>query len=660
MLDGRGTADSHQTGYRSDIDGLRAVAVLSVIAYHLFNKTLPGGFLGVDIFFVISGYLITNVIWREAIHKNFSIARFYERRVRRIMPAVLTVLIAASLAAIAVLLPMDLKGYAKSVFASLGFVANIYFWRDTNYFAQLAEEKPLLHVWSLGVEEQFYIIFPLFVVLCVRWRRSVLLPLTAVLVLLSLAANIFAVRIGGGLPAFYLLPTRAWEIGAGALLALAPATKITNPWLRHGIGAAASALLLIGLCLRGNQQPALGGVIPPALWAVAGTTMAIYLGKAGGSWFTRFLSMPVLVWIGLISYSLYLWHWPILVLTRYYLVRTNLSLVETAIVVALMFALAWGSWDYIERPFRNRTMPIGRVLAWVGCGCLVVALGAAAILVGKGFPSRFNVEAARINAAVGTGYRCNMNEYIPFGGSRGCLMSMPSRDPKDASVALIGNSHAQMYAPLVTDILRQNHRGGILVPLNSCLPMPDFNESSTCMNLAAKNLDAVEKLPRIRVVILAMTWGPFQAMYTPARPVPDESKAKFFAEGLDRLIESLEQHGKTVVLVGPVSIPGYDSASIVGRQLGFGHKVVEPLFSPESTFMAKQGDTIAHFASRNDIIFVRPDRIQCQQGRCDYFRGGSSLFADSNHIAEAALPLFRPVFQPALQRAFLITSQSKL
>src|ERR1035438_687802 len=184
MRDGRGSADSHQTGYRSDIDGLRAVAVLSVIAYHLSPGILPGGYLGVDIFFVLSGYLITNVIWREALNRKFSIVRFYERRIRRILPALVVLLIVVSACAAALLLPIDLKGFAKSVFATLTFVANIYFWRDTDYFAQLAEEKPLLHVWSLGVEEQFYIIFPLLVVLCVRWRRSALFPITYAFVLL--------------------------------------------------------------------------------------------------------------------------------------------------------------------------------------------------------------------------------------------------------------------------------------------------------------------------------------------------------------------------------------------------------------------------------------------------------------------------------------------
>jgi peptidoglycan/LPS O-acetylase OafA/YrhL len=659
VQDGRGTADNHQTRYRSDIDGLRAIAVLSVIAYHLSAGFLGGGFLGVDIFFVISGYLITHVIWREAINRNLSIARFYERRVRRIVPAFLFVLIAVSAGSIALLLPVDLKGYAKSVFASLGFVANIYFWRETNYFLQLAEEKPLLHVWSLGVEEQFYIIFPLLVLLCVRWRRRALLPLTFALAVLSLLANILLVRMGGGMPAFYLLPMRAWEIGAGALLALASAGKIATPWLRHALATLAAALLIGSLCSKGAPEAVFGGMIPPALWAVLGTSLAIYLGNAGGSWLTHVLSSTPLERVGLISYSLYLWHWPVLVLTRYYLVRSDLSVVEMVIVVALMFALAAYSWRYIERPFRNRTISFGAVMTWVGSGCVVVVLISAAILAYNGFPSRFSAGAARINSAVGTEYRCNMDEYIAIGGSRGCLMSMPSRDPKDATVALLGNSHAQMYAPLVTDILRQGHRGGILIPLNGCLPLPDFNNSSMCMELAAKNLDAVENLPRVRVVILAMTWDFGDSMYTPAGQVTDARKTTVFTESLDRVIQSLEQRGKTVVLVGPIASPGWESASIVARQLGFGRKVVEPLFLPEQAFKAKQGDTIAHYASRSDILFIRPDLIQCKLGKCDYFRDGASLFADSSHIAEGALPLFRPVFEPALQDAFILSTLSK-
>jgi peptidoglycan/LPS O-acetylase OafA/YrhL len=574
------------------------------------------------------------------------------------MPAVVFVLIAVSACSIVLLIPIDLKDYANSVFASLGFVANIYFWRYAHdYFTHHAVEMPLLHLWSLGVEEQYYIIFPLLVVLCVRWRRRAMLPLTFVLVLLSLAANILAIRIGAAAPAFFLLPTRAWELGAGALLALAPAGKVVSPWVRRGLGLLAAVLLFGGLCFK---EASLGGVVPPAFWVVLGAAIAIHLGNAGGSWLTRWLSNGALVWIGLISYSLYLWHWPILLFTRYYLARPDLSLVEMAIAMALMFALAGCSWRFIERPFRNRTMPIGKVLIWVGSGCLVVALTSAATLVCNGFPSRFNADVSRINAAVRSEYHCRTNEFVAFGRSRGCLMSVPSGDPNDATVALVGNSHAQMYAPLVTEILRQNNRGGILIPLDSCLPVPDFNESATCMKLASKNLEAVKSLPRIQVVILAMNFELSPPMYMPSGRVPDGSRRALFTASLDRVIQDLEQHGKTVVLVGPISSPGWESASIVARQLGFGHKVTESLFLPESTFMAAQGDTIAHYASRDDIVFIRPDRIQCQQGRCDYFRDGASLFADSSHIAKGALPLFRPVFEPALRQAFILSTQTRL
>jgi peptidoglycan/LPS O-acetylase OafA/YrhL len=655
MQDRRGSADSHQTGYRSDLDGLRAVAVLSVIAYHLSPNILPGGYLGVDIFFVLSGYLITNVIWREALNKQFSVARFYERRVRRILPALVVLLIVVSACALMVLLPIDLIGFAKSVFASLSFVANIYFWRDADYFSQLAESKPLLHVWSLGVEEQFYIIFPLLVVLCIRWRRTALLPLTSALVLLSLIANILAIRMNVAGAAFYLLPTRAWEIGAGALLALSPPARTANPWVRNAFALSALILLFSSLCL---TQISLGGIVPAALWVVLGTVMAIYLGNTSGSWLTFLFSRTALVWVGLISYSLYLWHWPIFVFAHYYLVRNSFSTVEAAIAVALTFALATLSWRYVERPFRDRSMPIGTVLAWIASAFLITAASSVAVLVYNGFPGRFNANAERIALAIGSEYRCGLTEYIPFGNLHACPLSMPSRNPQDATVALLGNSHAQMYAPLVTDILHANGLAGILVPLNSCLPMPDYNLSGACMDSAAKNLSAIEALPRIRVAILAMTWEHPGDMYTPMGQAPKGSEAKFFPESLDRLIQNLQQRGKTVVLVGPIAPPTWESASVMARDLAFGHRIVEPMFLPESTFMAQQGDIIAHYASRDDIIFIRPDRIQCKQDRCDYFRDGASLFADSSHIAESALPLFRPVFEPGLRQAFVRANQS--
>jgi len=216
--------------YRSDIDGLRALAVASVVLFHLSENFLPGGYLGVDIFFVISGYLLTGIIWKEMRAGSFSIAQFYIRRIRRIIPALLLVLIVVTCLSVIVLLPADLAGFGRSVLASLLFVPNIYFWRDTNYFSSAADQKPLLNLWSLGIEEQFYLLLPLVLLYLTKGvaRRAILI--ISFLVFLSFALNWAAILVGGSGPAFYLLPTRAWELGVGSALALLPKAS-SRPWL---------------------------------------------------------------------------------------------------------------------------------------------------------------------------------------------------------------------------------------------------------------------------------------------------------------------------------------------------------------------------------------------------------------------------------------------
>jgi hypothetical protein len=401
------------------------------------------------------------------------------------------------------------------------------------------------------------------------------------------------------------------------------------------------------LCLK---DVTLGGLAPAALWVVLGATLAIYLGTEGTSWLTVGLSTNVLVWIGLISYSLYLWHWPIFVFFHYYLVQTFLAPVEAGIAVALTFALATLSWHYVERPFRNRSMRIGRVLVWVAGGYVVAALTAVSVLAYKGFPVRFTPDVARINAAVGAEYHCSLTDYLRFGNLHACPMSLPSRNPADATVVLLGNSHAQMWEPLVAESVRANNERGVLVPLNRCKPMPDLNESAECMASAARNIEAIDGLPAVRFVILAMTWDP--PKFTSTGTVPKEQETKYLIASLDRLIAHFKQEGKTVVLVGPVATPNSETASIVARQMAFHHNIDEPLFILESSFMAKEGEVIEHYSKRDDMIFIRPDVIQCEQGRCDYIRDGISFFADDSHIAEGALPVFRVVFEQGLKQAF--------
>ena len=241
------TVDSRLIRYRADIDGLRAVAVLSVIFFHLSRQGFPGGYLGVDMFFVLSGYLITAIIWRELQEGRFSIVRFYDRRIRRIVPALLLLLFVTTLVSAVLLLPSDLMGYSRSLLATLVFSANVYFWRDTNYFSAAAEQKPLLHIWSLGVEEQFYVVFPILLLLAARWWPRHSLSVIVTLTMGSLAANAFAAFAGGQVPAFFLLPTRAWELGIGAALALLPGHTAPRAAAASWIAWIGALVLVVGL-----------------------------------------------------------------------------------------------------------------------------------------------------------------------------------------------------------------------------------------------------------------------------------------------------------------------------------------------------------------------------------------------------------------------------
>jgi peptidoglycan/LPS O-acetylase OafA/YrhL len=637
------TGPAAAKSYRPDIDGLRAVAVLSVISFHLGHRFFPGGFLGVDIFFVISGYLITSILWREVVDGAFSVVRFYDRRVRRIMPALLAVLAVATVAALLVLLPADLIGYARSLIATLLFVANVYFWRDTDYFARLAEQKPLLHMWSLGIEEQFYILFPLVLLLLRRAPHRIVLTVLGAITVVSFAGNAFALYIGGDSPAFFLLPTRAWELSVGALLALLP---------RAGPGRTTRASLA-GLCGLGLVAVAivypltLLPTLPVATPAVIGAALIIWAGRGGAGAASSVLGWRPLVFVGLISYSLYLWHWPIIVFARYYLVR-ELTWQEDLLSVPLMIGIAAASWQFIERPFRGSAVPIVKVRALALAGSLALSLIAGVSLAGRGFPQRLNAAAAVLNEAVGTNYRCALGDYLPLGSSRACVVNLPSREPRDADVVLLGNSHMQMYVPVWQRIFTERGRKGLLVPANGCLPTIVANISVDCLSVARRHLAEILALPNVTTVIIGLNWGPeYDLVDATGRPL-DNRRVTALIGALDDLLDRVQQSGREVILIGPIAEPGWDVASVLSRQLAFGHPPERPTSVSASDFLARYGPALTHFEGRLGRFFARPDTVQCADGACRYVIGGRSLFADSTHLAAGELDRFRGVFERAL------------
>ena len=341
---------NHQ--YRSDIDGLRAFAVLSVVLFHAFPELISGGFIGVDVFFVISGFLISTIIFEKLEQGNFRFLDFYARRVRRIFPALILVLVTAFILGWCILFVSEYKQLGKHIAGGAGFVANLILWSESGYFDNLADTKPLLHLWSLGIEEQFYIIWP--PILWAAWRlRMRVLPVILVIGLASFAFNLYGIAIDP-VASFYSPLTRFWELLIGALLAYVtvfqtryPSLVINSVTQANAVSWMGCALFIAGLVLINKDSSF------PGAWALLPTLGAALMIKAGPhAWFNKVvLGNSVLVWFGLISYPLYLWHWPLLSFSR--ILSSSVPELEVRIgVVVLSIALSWLTYQFIEKPIR--------------------------------------------------------------------------------------------------------------------------------------------------------------------------------------------------------------------------------------------------------------------------------------------------------------------
>ena len=371
-------ARPQSTDYRPDIDGLRAIAVLAVIFFHLNESLLPGGFVGVDVFFVISGFLITRNILREIECGAFSLLEFYRRRVKRIAPAMLVVVAVTLLFSQLLMLPEDARSASKSAFASVASLANVYFWlfTDKSYFAVSTRELPFLHLWSLGVEEQFYLLWPLALVLLYRpWGA---LRFAAGMLALAIGSFALAQALVADHPEFtyYMLPTRAGEFALGALVAIAVVKRAQPRWPSPAVAwlAAIGMTMLVGsLVLLRGRVPFPGWLaVPPTL----GTAMIIYAGHCRTNAISRVLATRGLVWIGLLSYSAYLWHWPLLALYRYG--YGEIGLPQAIALFTATMVLAWLSYRFVELPARRSTATALRLIVQQyvvpGAGIALVAL----------------------------------------------------------------------------------------------------------------------------------------------------------------------------------------------------------------------------------------------------------------------------------------------
>ena len=429
--------------YRADIDGLRALAVVPVLFYHAGVPGFPGGFVGVDIFFVISGYLICGMIDADIRNGSFSLGNFYKRRILRILPALFAMLAVTSALAYIYCLPVELEDYSRSLASGVGSISNLYFAQTAGYFDQPAETKPLLHTWSLGVEEQFYLVVPLLMMFAYRFLPKRARLLFAIVTALSFAAAL-AMSHRNLTFAFYLTPFRAWELALGALLAIGFIPAPETAFRKQACGIVGMLLLLGAIFLGSSSAPLL---VMTSLAAV-GAAMIIASSERGTSSVGRLLSLRLVVFVGLISYSLYLWHWPLIVFQRTDAPFSTESPGTTRLMlITLSVGIAYLSWKLIEMPFRSLAKETSRAAVFRAAAA---AMASAFALCGltlflRGAPLRFPDRVVEISAylaydasdAFRSG-RCFLLTNRQQFDVQTCLKPDPARP----NYLLLGDSHA--------------------------------------------------------------------------------------------------------------------------------------------------------------------------------------------------------------------------
>jgi len=490
--------------HRPEIDGLRALAVLPVILFHGGFALFSGGYVGVDVFFVISGFLITSIILDERIAGIFSIAGFYERRARRILPALFFVMLACIPVAWIWMLPQELGSFGQSLVAVSLFVSNMLFWRTSGYFDLAADQKPLLHTWSLGVEEQFYLVFPLLIAFLWRFGTRRLLTILAAGSLVSFLASDWMLS-KHAVGSFFLAPARAWELFAGSLLAAAEAPvalhEIVSKRMREGLGAIGLALILTPVFVYGPSTPFPGRyALPPVLGTLLVLTFASAQTRVG-----RLLTMRAMLWLGGISYSAYLWHQPLFAFAR--LISANRPAQWLFGLLAIVgLGVAHLSWWFIECPFRDRKNWSRRaILFWSVLPSLVFIGIGTGMIVTKGMPNRWsqNVQSLLVPAKSTIEECPKINPWL-----RACRLGVLNRP---ASVVLLGDSHAFAIAPALDEALIKEDKAGYLVHTD-CFPITGMFDSrgpltaqsrSNCAE-ADRRLREFVRQPSVTRVIIAI------------------------------------------------------------------------------------------------------------------------------------------------------------
>ncbi len=667
--------------YRADIDGIRAIAVSLVILFHYGIGGFSGGFIGVDVFFVLSGYLISSIVFSQLERGRFSFAHFYFRRIRRLFPVYVVVMLLTFVVAYIVMLPLDFQAFGASLLASMLYISNILFFLEAGYFDTASHLKPLLHTWSLSVEEQFYLVFPLLAWLTARFSRRVLFLLFGVLTLVSLAAAAVYIDVDAS-AVFYLYPFRAWEMFLGTLLATGVIPPLASRAQNNAAALAGLALIFIPTFWYDDSTLFPGiAALPPCL----GTLLLLHSGVSHGGWVQQILASRGAVFIGKLSYSLYLWHWPIYVLYAYGK-SDGVDYGDTAIMALCTFTASVLSWRFIEVPFRHGTVKFSASQAWVFSGAAVISV----VFVALGFytywrhglPERLDPKTAQFAAAA--------NDL--FGGFEGCEEEGNARlpqvsycvlgDPFNAESYTLfwGDSHGAAYKRGYGDLIDGKNLHALVAWTGGCAPVIGFNKdesvSSTLADRACRGrnqaiMDLIAQDPRIDAVVLIGRWSYYlngggvgvDAHNTITiwpdgqRPGSLADEGEYFTGAIYATMQALAASGKSVFVVEQPPefsryMPRKIAIDLMRDASSMEANVARFAVENYANVLARQGriQPVFRAAQAEGLATILPThKFFCNGDMCSAMIDGSPVYFDNNHVSSYGAVQIKHMFSPLLE-----------
>lgn len=651
--------------YRADIDGLRAIAVSAVLLFHYFPLRFKNGFLGVDVFFVISGYLVTSIIINNIEQNKFSFRQFYFKRIRRLFPSLILVLGVTTILSLIFLLSEEFVHFGKHLFSSVIFSTNIFLFNESGYFDKSSDLKPLLHLWSLCIEEQFYLIWPLLIYFLAKINKLSLFVGIFCLSLISLWLNWYLAKDYSAFN-FYLLPSRLWELGVGGILAFLNLRTLKNisshfyfqklavvyhVFAQYIFPVIGVYLIIKALFLLNDVE---SKMIYLAGLAVAGTSLLILANRH--SPVNKLLSFKWLVYIGLISYPLYLWHWPLLSLSKIVLVNeVSRNLRITLLIIS--FLLAIGTYELIEKPIKK--LNSDKVIYQILIIFFIIGLSGFAIWKFDGLPFRYNKleNLRKTKVAFMDGYKQNNGQFC----SKKILdveMCAISNITKQPTIVLIGDSHANHLYPGLNEYFSSRGENLLLLGKSGTPPMMGITKKPKA------NFDDIfqyiEKTHSIHTIVISAFWGSYyeqNGVYIPGASElyknfiiddidPEGWKQKsIFARGLNRALDKISRQKKIIAFQDVPSLPFILESCLprpfFERTSKCNFDIGVPLKLQENS----RKEVESEFKLYPNIKIIDPMSYLCPNGICSIRKDGVILYSDEHHLSvEGAKVIMREIF----------------